>query len=392
MADSVYVFGAGINRVISDWDGLVPPLSTDFFQQALRHRRIGDEHYKKKLKPVFEYIAKYWKLTPKELESEPFDIEACFTLLELQAQEALSKNDRDAFIPMAETNYRLTVMLAEYLSGFEHFIHSSDSFRLLGKIIHDEKPAVLTFNYDTLLESAIESASGVNVKIPPSFLGRSPESNDIPDDELAYSHMNWNRPLGYGVKFDEVQLHRAGTYAFAAGERFYSNPSNKLYYPPLLKLHGSINWFIYSEASKYPFVDNAIVEQKKGKTLLFESSWWFNQPPDLYGIIIEPIIITPVVHKQIEHAPIIPTIWQKAAEELASCKRLIVGGYSFPPADFHTRRLFLEAFFDHSPEEIAIINPDTRIVQLVKDLCHFKKPVLVCKDLDEFITSYTNHA
>ena len=326
MADTVYLFGAGINRTVSDWDGILPPLSTDFFQQALRHRRIRDDHYKEKLKPVFEYIAKYWKLTPKELESEPFDIEACFTLLELQAQEALSKNDHDAFIPLAEAKYRLTVMLAEYLSDFEHFIYKSDSFRLLGKIIHDEKPAILTFNYDTLLESTIESASGVTTKIPPSFLKPShdPEFTDIPDDELAYSHMNWNRPLGYGVKFDEVQLHRAGTYAFVAGERFYSHPTNDLYYPPLLKLHGSINWFIYSGVSKYPFQDDAVVAEKKGKTLLFRGSWWFNEPPDIYGAIIEPIIITPVVHKHINQMPIIPTIWKKAAEELTSCKRLIV--------------------------------------------------------------------
>src|SRR4030042_1134642 len=133
MADIVYIFGAGINRSIRDWHDLLPPLSADFFQQALRHPRIGDDHYKEKLKPVFEYIAKYWKLTPKDLESEPFDIESCFTLLELQSQEALSKRDREAFIPLAETNYRLTVMLAEYLSDFEHFTYSSDSFRLLGK-------------------------------------------------------------------------------------------------------------------------------------------------------------------------------------------------------------------------------------------------------------------
>lgn len=185
MADTVFLFGAGINKTVHDWDGLAPPLAMDFFQQALRHRRIGDDHYKEKLKPVFEYIEKYWKLTPKELEAEPFDIEACFTLLELQAQDERSKNGRDAFILIAEANYRLTVMLAEYLSDFEHFIHSSDSFRLLGKIIHDERAAVLTFNYDTLLESTIESASGVTTEIPSSFMRPSPESNEIPDDELA---------------------------------------------------------------------------------------------------------------------------------------------------------------------------------------------------------------
>ena len=63
MADTVCMFGAGINRSIHDGNGLLPPLSTDFFQQALRHHRIRDDHYKEKLTPVFEYIARYWKLT-----------------------------------------------------------------------------------------------------------------------------------------------------------------------------------------------------------------------------------------------------------------------------------------------------------------------------------------
>ena len=175
-----------------------------FSEQALRHHKIRDDHYREKLKPVFEYIARYWKLAPKELESEPFDIRSCFTLLELQSHEAFSRNDRNAFVSLAEANYRLTVMLAEYLSDFEPFACTSDSFSLLGKIIYGERPVVLTFNYDTLLESAIESASGINVKVPPSLLKRPVKSSDIPDQELAYSHMNWNRPLGYGVKFDEV--------------------------------------------------------------------------------------------------------------------------------------------------------------------------------------------
>jgi hypothetical protein len=200
--------------------------------------------------------------------------------------------------------------------------------------------------------------------------------------------MNWNRPLGYGVKFDQVQLHRAGTPAFASGKRFYAHPSNQLYSPPLLKLHGSINWFIYTEVKKLSFIENVVVGEKKGQTLLFRGNWWFNNPPDLNGIIIYPVIITPIINKQIRQAPIISVVWQKAKEELTGCKRLVVGGYSFPTSDFHARRLLLEAFSEHSLEEIIVIDPDASIAQLVKNLCHFKKPVLTCKDLDGFITLY----
>jgi len=386
MADIVYILGAGINRGIKDWNGLAPPLAKDFFQQALRHPRIGDDHYRDRLKLVFAYIEKYWKISSKDLESVEFDIESCFTMLELQSKEALSNNDRETFVSLVEINYRLIVMLAEYLSEFEHFTHTSEPFKLFGQRIYDESSAVLTFNYDTLLESALESASGVNINIPTPFIGRSPESNEISDEELPYSHMNWNRPLVYGVEFDEVQLHRAGTYAFATGERFYAHPSNQLYIPPLLKLHGSINWFKFSGIKKYPFGDEEEIRKRKGKTLLFESTWRFNEAPELYGIIIEPLIITPIINKEISSDSIIFKIWQKAQDEMSACKRLIVGGYSFPPTDFHTRRLFLEAFSSQKPEEIVVINPDTSVVQLVKELCHFKKPVLVCKDLEEFIT------
>ena len=123
--------------------------------------------------------------------------------------------------------------------------------------------------------------------------------------------MNWNRPLGYGVKFDEVQLHRAGTYAFAAGDRFYSHPANNLYSPPLLKLHGSINWFVYSGISKYPF-GNDVAAGKEGQNIALQGLLVVQRAPDLNGNIIEPIVITPVVHKQVSQSPIIPTIWKKA--------------------------------------------------------------------------------
>ena len=62
----------------------------------------------------------------------------------------------------------------------------------------------MTFNYDTIIESVIESASG------PSDLPE-PAAGRVPDDKLSYSSHNWNRALAYGVLFDEVELQQTGT-------------------------------------------------------------------------------------------------------------------------------------------------------------------------------------
>ena len=194
--------------------------------------------------------------------------------------------------------------------------------------------------------------------------------------------------LAYGVKFDEVQLQRAGISTFVPGDRFYSHPDNKIYPHQILKLHGSLNWFVYTGISKFPQLPEYRTPGKKGESILYSGSWWFAQYPDLNGEIIVPIIVTPVLNKEIQKNKIIQNIWEKAKKELSSCERLIIGGYSFPPTDFNTRRLFLESSETHRPKEIIVINPDTSVIRIVKELCHFDKPVLSCRDIEEFIKLY----
>jgi hypothetical protein len=285
------------------------------------------------------------------------------------------KNDKDTLL-LLQIERQLTALLTEYLSKFEPLPYNSESFRFFGEIIYKEKPTVLTFNYDTLLESTIESASMCNHNVPTSYLRKPLTTGEVPNEELPYSHFTWNRPLAYGIKFDEVQLKRAGLPPIVSGQRFYSHPDNNLYDSPLLKLHGSINWFRYTGINKNIFRENETEENKLGKTGVLNRvsrNWWINEPSAINGEIIQPIIITPVLYKDLSQDSIIYEIWERAYKELSTCKRLIVGGYSFPPTDFNTKRLFLEAFSEHSVEEIIVINPITSVVQIVKDLCHFNR-------------------
>jgi len=385
----VYLFGAGINRGLMDRDGIVPPLATDLFVQAMKFPRLSHENYVRKIEPVFEYIKKYWKLDRKDLSTNHFDLEACYTLLELQLNEAKSHGSHKDTIKLQDIILKLTILFAETLQEFEYSAHNSDAFQELGKIIYSENADVLTFNYDTLIESTIESASLVLGRIPPGYRGGPHESGEISEDEIRYSHFNWNRPLGYGVKFDEVMLHRAGVPTYVEGERFYNTHSEGLYNNVILKLHGSLNWFVYSGVNRYAFTNKTDVSNK-GKTLLSRGHWWFNEPAVKDGEIIEPLIITPTLYKNYSGNVLISSVWEQAKKLLDGCNRLVIGGYSFPPTDFAVRKLFLEAFESHSPDEIIVINPDTSVVRAIKDLSHFDKPILVCEDLDEFVKLYRN--
>lgn len=385
MAETLYIVGAGINRSVKDWHGLRPPLATDFFAQALRHPRIGDSHYLSAVAPVFEYIARYWHRTVDDLRDGTFDLEECFTLLQLKIEDARVAGNRQGHMALAETMYRLTQMLAEFLSEFEVFSFSSGALRALGRLVHSEQSPVLTFNYDTLLESAIELASRVSGRVLPEGVLR-PHVPQIPvtQDHLAYSHFNWNRPLGYGVQFDEVRLQHAGIPPVVPGRDFYSAPGNDLYAAPLLKLHGSLNWFVRTGLRRYSNTPDA-PPVRPGRTILYQGRWWNNELPDVDGELIEPLIVTPVLYKRVDASPVIQGVWRRARDELRSCRRLVIAGYSFPPTDFHTRRLLLETFCDISLDELVVVNPDASVMQVAKRLCNFKKPVRACRDLKEFL-------
>lgn len=204
--ETVYLLGAGFNQCVNDWHGLKPPLATNFFQTILKSDKYQTELYSRKVCCVYEYIERYWKKSKEHLLNQPFDLEDCFTFLELQYYEAKKDRNNDKVKELATINFRLKTMLAEFLSEFEIFGHTSDLLPDFGKRIYEEEPTIITFNYDCILETSVESASAVRREVPDSFLGSSDKNEDILDEELLYSHYNWNRPLGYGIKFNEVQL------------------------------------------------------------------------------------------------------------------------------------------------------------------------------------------
>ena len=211
LGEIVYLLGAGVNQVVKDWDDHSPPLLANFFKIALSKRKFENERFSRHMQPVYDYIEEYFKKTKDDLAKCSFDLELCFTLLERQIKRAERDNNKLGYQKLITIQFRLASFLAEVLSDFDHFALTSCTMRNFGKVIFYENPTIITFNYDCLLESILETTSGVNPDFLKSFLEpRFLLKSDLPDELLIYCHCNWNRPLGYGFKFNEIQLQQAG--------------------------------------------------------------------------------------------------------------------------------------------------------------------------------------
>lgn len=387
MGEITYLLGAGINRSVRGPDGLLPPLAHDFFRQALRHPRISDRHIIERIAPLIKFIEKYWHITQDDLKDIDFDLEECFTFLEFQRRDAARSKDQDALVSNSKLEWLLTDLLLDFMSDVKNWVFHTAEFLAFGKRLFRESATVLTFNYDTLLESAIEVASPPRLDALKARSARDPMDNVISDEDIAYSFHEWNRYIAYKIRFDEVELLTPGISRTVEGTRYYGHEQNQAKLPAFLKMHGSLGWFFHSGYR----VDGVKLEGEEGsqvgRTVLRGGFYRLGHPNIDYTSteILLPLIITPVLNKPFDQHPVFLTVWEQAQAELSQSKRLIIGGYSFPKTDFHVRRLLREAFSEKSPEELCIINPNTTIVRVAKDLCNYKKPVVVCKDLEEFL-------
>lgn len=387
MGETTYLLGAGINRSVKGRNGLSPPLARDFFQQALRHPRISEEHTIGQIVPLFDFIYKYWHLNQNDLKDKDFDLEECFTLLELQRRDAARLQDQDAFASASRLEWLLTQLLLDFMSEIELWFFESSEFQSFGSHLFIERASVITFNYDTLLESAIEAASPPRPNAVKSLYSDYPMDDVIRDVDINYSPREWNPYIAYKVRFDEVALLTPGITRMVEGTRYYGHSQNQLELPAFLKMHGSLGWFFHSgyRIDGVPLEGEAA--SRVGRSVLRRGTHRMGVPNIDYtdGEILLPLIITPVLNKPYDQHPVLLDIWEQARTELLQCKRLFIGGYSFPPTDFNVRRLLREVFSENTLEELCIINPNTANVQVAKDLCNYKKPVMVCKDLNEFL-------
>jgi hypothetical protein len=346
-SDIVYVLGAGLNQPLRHAaTGISPPMIRNFFQMFLKGQEEWQSAGWRDVDPLFDYIHKYWHLSKGELRSRPLDLEEVFTFITLEREEARRRRQHQEARRLGDLLFILTSMLGYLLGPFEDLgvqdVNAALYMHEFGGRLLQEEPAVITFNYDTILERAIETASGTADPLP--YRERVlDDSYTVPEEELGYSRFNWNRALCYGFKFDEVQLDQGELAPIENGRRFYDHPANNLHQWRILKVHGSLNWSKYAPEDRRPKPESSF--RKEEAVFLLQPRWDLAQRRQHKGRVIDPVIITPVLNKDsfYRSAPF-PGIWRQAGEALSRCKKLIIIGYSLPPTDFAFKRLLLEAF------------------------------------------------
>ena len=204
--------------------------------------------------------------------------------------DALRRKELPHYQELAALYDTMTAWLADYLNQFDGLPAYQFPMRIFGSMVLRQQATVITFNYDCIVESALAAASGVRE-------GPYPEPGDTSDLGITHSHHNWNRALGYGVRFDEVDPPRAGVPQPISGEVFYGNPANRLYEAPVLKLHGSINWFRYLPVREGPSMSQGDAAPPTGTILQTRGNPAWTRP-SRGGWMTQRELVTPVLYKQ----------------------------------------------------------------------------------------------
>jgi hypothetical protein len=162
---------------------------------------------------------------------------------------------------------------------------------------------------------------------------------------------NWDTIADFTVQKSESPLY-AGYH-----DLMKANPlrvSDFVHRGVLLKLHGSLNWFVCPnpQCTLHGKVRLAVRDEKLLRLLEMHKC-------PMCGNEGKPFIVPPTSQKFIRHGTVLHKLWLLAREQLQYCRRIVFIGYSFPTTDFYSEWLFRQIYFiEGRLPEIVVVNPE----------------------------------
>jgi len=311
--DVVFVFGAGASYA----DGA--PLQADILP-IIMSDELPDIRNSKTGQSVTEFIADNFAWD-EQAQIYP-TLETVFGFLDYFISQ-------DEHLSAQYSNVRIRA-IKEGLIKLIHYVISVKSneqgktYRAFWEAVCRNNPniAILTLNYDTLLEDAFS-----NIKAGPGSI------------DYCLHLMNYD--LGEKIR---------------TGYRTLNPDAIKI-----MKGHGSLNWK-YCHCCK-----QVLLTSRDTRIDLFEehnnedpgSSVKYFCPMDASEF--ETLIIPPSHIKKISH-PVISQILSEAMREIRSCKKVVFVGYSFPDADVHFKALFKKSL-SHGQQVIVVNNSKSKTLK-----------------------------
>ncbi|TWJ25240.1 SIR2-like protein [Micromonospora endolithica] len=215
--------------------------------------------------------------------------------------DAENLQNRATFLTVAQ-EINAVVEERELLARQAHGMNPPDWLMRLVEAWSDTEVGIITFNYDLLVERALNE------------LGRLGTLGDL-------------YPLPLTTRFP------AGSSAFLS-----SGPPTQPV-PRLLKLHGSTNWRF--GGSTAPVTEELYLTENRAVWDPASASPRSDAPREAFRFAHKiPLIIPPTGAKGGWYANLaLRAQWRHAAEEIRRCEQLVVIGYSFPATDLLVRHL-----------------------------------------------------
>jgi hypothetical protein len=351
--------------------GMAPPLATEVFRAGTRFPRSSGVDQAGPFKDLLDFIASKSGIPVSSIGRADISIEDCFdwtvdaikTAREQGGEEEITRCER-----------RRLTLLAYFCGVISEFRAESSPwlYDLAGAIWRDQAD-VLTFNYDTLLESALAIVSGripqtpEDERIEESWRAFNSTGENRPEIDLNFRGTEWEPHTRYWVPFDRFELPQpAGNTAETSGAYFETNPS-RFREPKFLKLHGSVDWFRYTNLPYGPFepLPQAERDGLAGKLLFNQWKWQtpagaFLDWPHDHHVLLDPVLATGSGKGEYLETEPLASLWRLAAESLKQCERLVVIGFSFAASDQPARKLVKECIDRAVLKEAIWVQPSTR--------------------------------
>lgn len=383
----LFILGAGASKAYADSKtGISMPIACDFFE-TYDKLKIPNNLWVLQGQ-IHLYITNKYGIDPYTYLRKGIDIEDFHSSIEEDIQiEIDAGNENESMFHQMSYNeliYLFSFVINEIQNG-----PISKPHLKLAKYV-SEKDVIATFNWDTLIERALEESS------------------------------NWNTSQGYSFSPKSIYKNGWGN----------SNKKSNTGMVQLLKLHGSTNWltihpnmldgfstlnrfvkpedvFVYESTEEpypchrgrfmegyerfsygyYPVNLDMVAYDHDGEKIEF-----VNQPKPHFekgkaptgGVPTIPLIIPPVKDKKYDkYGELFSLLWHKTSEAIQNADEIILIGYSFPKTDIKSTQLFMQSFMKRNNKpKIKILDPNPEKIaeKFIHEFGFIKSEVQVYKD------------
>ena len=323
---NVILFGAGASV-----EAGIPLLNSfvDTMWEYAYRGKVGDKAISERDRDILMEANKIREELERYSSRASFDIRNLEDILSLLSFEALTseahaeKYDKvvKAVARTIELSCRIPYRAESPPEPFEHGRYTSLWHALLSPDLREALPALITFNYDLVLERTLWS-----------YFHCYGHARDKP--QVASCAVKYN----YGMCDFVIKGKIPHTYGTTKGERgefcYAEIPAVEI---PYLKLHGSLNW-----DRRLP------LRSDTGETL---------RPPSFPTMVVEePLILPPVFNKM--NSTVVNGVWKTALEVLRYAKNIIIVGYSLPRTDIYMQYFLKSAVGPNSSlQRITVFDP-----------------------------------